>query len=122
TAVDMLTKEQICYTQEGAVWMYFVDRDTIEATLVYMEELLSGFDGLDLGMLKDKLALERVVHMVGESILDVGNMMIDGFIMRDPGGYEDIIDILIDEEVLPESDKQAYYDIIRLRKPLVKDY
>ena len=26
--------------------------------------------------------------------------MIDGFIMRDPGGYEDIIDIMEDEKVI----------------------
>ncbi|GAA3319942.1 hypothetical protein GCM10020331_028930 [Ectobacillus funiculus] len=30
--------------------------------------------------------------------LDVGNAIIDGFIMRDPGSYEDIIDILVDEK------------------------
>ena len=34
-----------------------------------------------------------------ESMMDVGNLMIDGFIMRDPGSYEDIIDILVDEKL-----------------------
>lgn len=35
-------------------------------------------------------------------MLDVGNAVIDGFIMRDPGSYEDIIDILQDEKVISE--------------------
>ena len=35
-------------------------------------------------------------------MMDVGNLMIDGFIMRDPGSYEDIIDILIDEKVITQ--------------------
>lgn len=28
--------------------------------------------------------------------------MIDGFIMRDPGSYDDIMDILVDEKVVTE--------------------
>ena len=48
----------------------------------------------------EKLALERVNYLLIESIIDVGNSMIDGFIMRDPGSYEDIIDILVDEKVM----------------------
>ncbi|MEB4616704.1 DUF86 domain-containing protein, partial [Leucobacter sp. M11] len=48
----------------------------------------------------EKLGLERIGHTLIESVLDVGNSMIDGFIMRDPGSYEDIIDILLDEKVI----------------------
>src|SRR5699024_12712772 len=53
---------------------------------------------------------------------DVGNMMIDGFMMRDTGRYEDIIDILIDEKVIPYDEEKMYQEIIRLRNMLVKDY
>ena len=49
-----------------------------------------------------QLALERMVQISIDSVLDVGNAMIDGFIMRDPGSYEDIIDILLDEKVITE--------------------
>ena len=47
--------------------------------------------------------------------------MIDGFIMRDPGSYEDIIDILVDEKAVP-----AEYDAdlklpLTLRRVLVRD-
>lgn len=36
--------------------------------------------------------------------------MIDGFIMRDPGSYEDIIDILVDERVIPKDTKLPIRD------------
>lgn len=102
--------------------MYFVDRKKIEETLLYMEELLTEVTQHKFGTFVEKLYLERTVHMVIESMLDVGNMMIDGFIMRDPGSYEDIIDILVDEKVIPENDKAGYKKIVQLRKMVVKNY
>ena len=53
----------------------------------------------------EKKALERIVHLLIENVLDVGNAMIDGFIMRDPGSYDDIIDILVDEKVVKKRKK-----------------
>ncbi|GAA0588554.1 DUF86 domain-containing protein [Virgibacillus siamensis] len=102
--------------------MYFVDRKKIEETLDYMNELLAEVKKHQVSTLMEKLYLERTVHMVIESMLDVGNMMIDGFIMRDPGSYEDIIDILVDEMVVPESHDKGLKDVILLRKHLVKEY
>ncbi|BDG45945.1 DUF86 domain-containing protein [Parageobacillus sp. KH3-4] len=103
--------------------MYFVDRNKIEETLRYMEKLLhiykqkSSWDD-ELS----QLALERLVHLVIEAILDVGNAMIDGFIMRDPGSYEDIIDILTDERVVTADDAKGLKAIIGYRKMLVHHY
>ncbi|WP_067725729.1 DUF86 domain-containing protein [Oceanobacillus damuensis] len=102
--------------------MYFVDQSKIEKTLLYMEEILQEVKKQSFSSRMEKLSLERIIHVLIESILDVGNMMIDGFIMRDPGSYEDIIDILIDEKVLPEEEEQAYKSFIILRKMLVNDY
>jgi|SRR5690625_3975591 len=102
--------------------MYFVDRSKIEETLIYIEEILQEVKGKSYTSFLDKLSLERAVHVLIESILDVGNMMIDGFIMRDPGSYEDIIDILIDEEVLPAEEEDAYKTFIRTRKKIVNEY
>ncbi|MFA1821382.1 DUF86 domain-containing protein [Virgibacillus oceani] len=102
--------------------MYFVDRSKIENTLLYMEEILQEVKEKSFTSFFDKLSLERAVHVLIESILDVGNMMIDGFIMRDPGSYEDIIDILLDEKVLPEREEAAYKRLIQLRKHIVNDY
>jgi uncharacterized protein YutE (UPF0331/DUF86 family) len=102
--------------------MYFVDRSKIEQTLLYMEEILGEIGRHNFSSFMEKLALERMAHVFIESLFDVGNMMIDGFIMRDPGSYDDIIDILIDEKVLPQADEADYKAVIRLRKLLVNNY
>ena len=60
--------------------------------------------------------------MVIEAMLDVGNSMIDGFIMRDPGSYDDIIDILEDEKVITKEMSECYKRVLSLRKSLVVAY
>ncbi|MUV39212.1 UPF0331 protein YutE [Lentibacillus sp. JNUCC-1] len=91
--------------------------------LVHIDQLLALYDKeKPFNSNVEHLALERLTHTLIESMLDVGNMMIDGFIMRDPGSYNDIIDIMVDERVLPESDQQAYHKLIELRQLLVQDY
>lgn len=70
----------------------------------------------------EKAALERICQMMIESVLDVGNSIIDGFIMRDPGSYEDIIDILIDEKVVTALTGESLKLLIQHRKILVQDY
>ncbi|MRH44722.1 DUF86 domain-containing protein [Aquibacillus halophilus] len=102
--------------------MYFIDRNEIEKTLLYMEGLLREMEQNRFNSFLEKLSMERMAHMIIESILDVGNMMIDGFIMRDPGSFTDIIDILVDEKVLPEEESESYKEVIYLRKMLVKEY
>ena len=54
--------------------------------------------------------------MTIEAILDVGNSMIDGFIMRDPGSYDDIIDIMEDEKVITEEMSTSIKRIIGFQK------
>jgi len=103
--------------------MYFVDRDKIEETLQYFENKLTLIQSKNKWEDEiEKLALERISHMLIESILDVGNAMIDGFIMRDPGSYEDIVDILTDEKVITEEMSKSLLKIILYRKVLVQQY
>lgn len=103
--------------------MYFVDREKIETILGYFEQQIGLFEQLnDWSSLMEKAALERITHMLVEAILDVGNDMIDGFIMRDPGSYEDIIDILTDEKVITEEMSVGFKKIITYRKKLVQRY
>lgn len=103
--------------------MYFVDREKIEATLVYMEKNVTLFSEQSSWTTPiEQLALERIAQTIIESILDVGNSMIDGFIMRDPGSYEDIVDILEDESVVTADDAKQLKAVIRLRKMLVQEY
>src|SRR3954451_14536512 len=103
--------------------MYFVDREKIEELLQYLGKLINLFTSQkDWSTPLEKAALERLCQMMIESILDVGNSMIDGFIMRDPGSYEDIIDILIDEKVIESRTGDGLKVLILHRKTLVQDY
>lgn len=104
--------------------MYFVDRNKITRTLSYLDEIISIFEQKE-DWLKDditKLALERITHNAIESVIDVGNLMIDGFIMRDPGKYDDIIDILIDEKVIASEKEKPFKELISLRKNIVREF
>jgi uncharacterized protein YutE (UPF0331/DUF86 family) len=103
--------------------MYFVDREKIEMNLQYMEHQLNLMDSLDKWKTElEKAAFERLAHTIIESILDVGNAIIDGFIMRDPGSYEDIVDILTDEKVITQEMSKVITKAVSYRKVLVQDY
>jgi uncharacterized protein YutE (UPF0331/DUF86 family) len=103
--------------------MYFVDREKIETTLQFIEKQIHLFSSQDKWSSPlEKAALERLTHMMIEAFLDVGNAMIDGFIMRDPGSYEDIIEILIDEKVISADAGQSLKVIVQYRKILVQMY
>jgi len=104
--------------------MYFVDRNKISVTLQHLDEIISIFEKEENWLQNDitVLALQRIGHNTMEALMDVGNLIIDGFIMRDPGSYEDIIDILVDEKVItPEMDK-PFKEIVGLRKMLVREF
>lgn len=104
--------------------MYFVDRNQINKALGHMENLLGIYEK-GSGWADDEirtLALERIAQVVIESIIDVGNSMIDGFIMRDPGSYEDIIDIMEDERVVTPEMATPLKRVIDLRKMIVREF
>ncbi|MFJ7370505.1 DUF86 domain-containing protein [Lysinibacillus sp. NPDC098008] len=104
--------------------MYFVDRNKITKNLQYLDGLLAILEAEENWLQHDikKLAIERIGHNIMESMMDVGNLMIDGFIMRDPGSYEDIIDILIDEKVITADLEAPYKAVVGLRKMLVREF
>lgn len=103
--------------------MYFVDRKKIEKMLECLEEVVHTFQTNETYTEPlERYALERMAQTMIDCVLDVGNAMIDGFIMRDPGSYEDIIDILIDEKVISEEAGEKMKKVISLRKMLVQNY
>ena len=103
--------------------MYFIDRTKITETVRYMNSMLEVYEEKnEWSSAIDKLAMERLANNVIESIIDIGNSMIDGFIMRDPGSYEDIIDILTDEKVVTSEMDEPLKRVIGLRKMLVRDF
>ena len=104
--------------------MYFVDRNKITNNLSHLDELISIFETTDnwLGDEIHKLALQRIGHNVMEAMMDVGNLVIDGFIMRDPGSYEDIIDIFVDEKVITPEMDAPLKAVVGLRKMIVREF
>jgi uncharacterized protein YutE (UPF0331/DUF86 family) len=103
--------------------MYFIDREKIEEILKYLEAQIQLFlSQKEWSTPLEKAALERLNQMMIESVLDVGNSMIDGFIMRDPGSYDDIIDILMDEKVISAETGNGLKVLIQYRKKLVQFY
>ena len=104
--------------------MYFVDRTKITKNLAHLDSLLAIFEQQQNWLQDDvtKLALQRIGHNVMESMMDVGNVMIDGFIMRDPGSYDDIIDILVDEKVITPDMDAPLKEVVGLRKMIVRDF
>ncbi|HEK9102863.1 DUF86 domain-containing protein [Bacillus pfraonensis] len=103
--------------------MYFVDRKKIEQMLTCLEQAVDTFQEKQRYETPfEYYALERMSHLIMDCILDVGNAMIDGFIMRDPGSYEDIIDILMDEKVISDEEGKGIKEVILLRKMLMQDY
>lgn len=108
----------------GGLSMYFVDRTKITKNLAHLDSLLVIFEQEQNWTENDvkKLALQRIGHNVMESMMDVGNVMIDGFIMRDPGSYDDIIDILVDEKVITPDMDAPLKKVVGLRKMIVREF
>lgn len=104
--------------------MYFVDRNKITKNLAHLDELITIFEGTDNWLADDihKLALQRIGHNVMEAMMDVGNLVIDGFIMRDQGSYEDIIDIFVDEKVITPEMDAPLKEVVGLRKMIVREF
>lgn len=103
--------------------MYHVSQKMIEEKLMFLEEITSFYHNQNSWTTyTEKLALERITHIMIELVIDIGNGLIDGFIMRDPGSYQDIISILLDEKVIDDSLAKKLTFIISLRDSIVRDY
>jgi uncharacterized protein YutE (UPF0331/DUF86 family) len=103
--------------------MYFINRQSIIDRIEVMNAMLNYYDSNSKPSNQTEvLAFERMSQLFIDSILDIGNAMIDGFIMRDPGSYDDIIDILMDEKVITKELGEAIKKLIPIRKHLLQDY
>lgn len=109
--------------------MYDVNTKRIDQVFAHMNKMLDMLDllkerGKDavLADLVAVAAMERGLHLSIEAVIDVGNALIDGFIMRDPGSYSDIVEILRDEQVIDEQQARVLTRVTDFRKHLVNDY
>lgn len=98
--------------------MYFVNKEKLNTKLNYLQLLIT-----DYPQSKDNhYAFERIAQMFIESAVDIGNMVIDGFILRDPGNYKDVIDILELEKVISKDTQVHINKTVDVRKQFVHYY
>lgn len=98
--------------------MYFVDKDKLAEKLQYLNQLTIDYKENK----NNPYALERICQMLIESSVDIGNMIIDAFVLRDPGNYKDVIDILELEGVISKKTQNAINETIDVRKQFTHDY
>lgn len=96
--------------------MYFVDKTLLNKRLNYIENMTKEVDT------DNPLALERACLMLIEATVDVGNMIIDAFILRDPGSYQDVIDIMAQEKVINDEDAEKFKNTLKWRLELTRNY
>ena len=98
--------------------MYFVDKEKLTQKLNYLRQLTQDYqDHKD-----NPYAFVRIAQMLIEASVDIGNMIIDAFILRDPGNYKDVIDILALEGVITSETQAAINQTIEVRKQFAHDY
>ncbi|HZG87151.1 DUF86 domain-containing protein [Paenibacillus sp.] len=106
--------------------MYYVNQEQIDARLRFMPTVAEALRQLaawnEEPSLLVSLAEERALQLAIEAVTDVGSLLIDGFMMRDASSYEDIIDVLHIEGVLPEDEAAGLRALIALRRPLMQEY
>ncbi|MCL6637434.1 MAG: DUF86 domain-containing protein [Alicyclobacillus sp.] len=67
-------------------------------------------------------AAERALHVALECMTDAANAVIDALVMRDPGGYADIIRVLAEEGVVSWSWFDQFEPVLHFRERLVRGY
>lgn len=106
--------------------MYYVNRKQIDTILAQIPDITTGLRTVTAswdGNTLTGLIQERCLHLAIEVVTDVGSCLIDGFIMRDAGSYEDIISIIHEEKVFGGAEiYEKLIELVALRKPLVQDY
>ncbi|MEB3100291.1 DUF86 domain-containing protein [Ferviditalea candida] len=105
--------------------MYYVNRQQIEIRLQFIPEIIRVLRSLQQTDPESPLYLfaeERALHLAVETVTDIGSYLIDGFLMRDASSYEDIVEILRDEQVVSPDLARPLLELVELRKPLVQQY
>lgn len=67
-------------------------------------------------------AAERALHIAIECSTDAANDVIDALVMREPGGYTDIIRVIAEEGVVTRAWFEQYESVLVFRDKLVHGY
>ncbi|WP_199624516.1 DUF86 domain-containing protein [Paenibacillus alkalitolerans] len=108
--------------------MYYVNEEQIRVRLEFMTVVAGSLRRL--ASVEDRnaydivygFAEERALHLAIEAVTDVGSLLIDKFILRDASSYEDIINIIRMEGVLPAETAARLRELIGMRKALTQNY
>ena len=106
--------------------MYDINTNEIRARLQFIEPWSVAFRQLQDGQAWNQaesaavadFAQERLLQLAIELVTDVASYLIDGYIMRDAGSYEDIVEIMLDETVVDQSLATKLFQLVQLRKSL----
>lgn len=105
--------------------MYRVDKKKLKQSLDFYDQVMSEFEAdtfTESSSRVELYALERIVTILIDVQLDVSQLVIDAFMMRDAASYTDLIAVLYEEEVFTSYAYEVYYDFIGLRAGLTKGY
>ncbi|MDI3256442.1 MAG: DUF86 domain-containing protein [Kyrpidia sp.] len=107
----------------------FLDRSWVVARLQVMDSYAEGlrevkrrgkpaFEADPLS----RLAAERGLHVCIECVVDVCSHIIDGYAMRDPTSYSDMLRIMMEEGVFDQLWGETFLPAADLRARLVREY
>ncbi|WP_274365490.1 DUF86 domain-containing protein [Paenibacillus thermotolerans] len=108
--------------------MYYINEDQIRLRLEFIPTItgvlrrLAEEDNRDRYDAVSGFAEERALHLAIEVVTDVGSLLIDKFILRDASSYEDIVDIIRMEGVLPDETAGRFRELIGHRRALTQQY
>lgn len=69
-----------------------------------------------------RLAAERALHTSCEYMTDISSLIIDALVMRDPGGYADILKVLVEERVFDENWFEKMQGVFEFRSQLLRNH
>lgn len=106
--------------------MYDINTNEIRARLQFIEPWSLAYRQLQDGLAWNNeasaavadFAQERLLQLAIELVTDVASYLIDGYIMRDAGSYEDIVEIMLDETVVDQDLATKLFQLVRLRSSL----
>jgi uncharacterized protein YutE (UPF0331/DUF86 family) len=93
----------------------------LQERVSWMLELTNREDDWE-NVLTWRLAAERALHTSAEYTTDIGSLIIDALVMRDPGGYADILMVLVEEEVLDRDWFENLSPVFDLRARFIRDH
>jgi len=95
--------------------------EALGARVAWLGELAEREDAWELD-LTWRLAAERALWTSVEYVTDIASLIIDALVMRDPGGYADIVKVLVEEEVLDARWFDVFTGVIDFRSRLLRDH